>query len=660
MKDFVTILFRRKWHAITFFAFMVIVPMTFAYVLPKKYEAKAALILTPGREKKPFIPSERDTRTSYMQVSMEDVGSEVELMLSYPVISAAVDKNGLDQDIPPSSDEMGKYIAYKTQKMINAVLIGVGLKTDIPPREDAIKRLSKQLNVEFIKRTNIISVKWRGSTPELAKDVVNTVVDAHLAHHVKVYGNTQAFDTIKSQMDSSYRKLVNMEDKLAAYSSKESISDVNKEHEEIITKLAEAESKFKILQNLSRKEVATAELGNISGDPAFLELSNKLTDAELKKIELMSRFGSEDRKILAVNKEIEELKGLIKRRLSHSLLTWKELADSYRKQLRQLDRARISISRIKRDIEDLNQQYLLNKEKFNEIFVSKIMDQASLSSVKVVEYAIASNTPASPKKIIILIVSLFFGVVGGIAYAFSFDKLSGRIMSLQDIEKFAGIPVLSSIRQYTRKQFENSGALAGSISKELISLTEQLSKNGKDLAKTVLVVSPSNGAGTSFVTESIVRLVSKDVKNNVICITFCHRDELRANRANLKQIFSSMPSIAEFIIRKKDEGFDRLNIDVLHDDLDMLENKTKDLLEKLKEKYRYVLVDVPVQRTGMFYLKFVPYVDDILIVAAYNITCKHPLLRMTEIIERNKGKITGCIFNRRQNVIPDFIYNRLF
>mgnify|MGYP001585360689 CR=1 FL=1 len=655
MKELLTIFFRRKWHAIFFFIFMVTVPMMLAYILPPKYEAKATLLLTPGREKKPFLPDEKDARASFMQVSMEDVGSEVELLLSYPVLSVVVDKNHLDRDVAPPKEEYAKYIAYMTLKGINDSLIKIGLKNYVPKREDAIGRLSKKLNVEFIKRTNIISVKWRGSSPELAMNVVNAAVDAYLDHHIKVYGNYQAYNTVKMQMDDSFKRLTDMENRLSAYNSRKSISDIDNEHKVILIKLSEAESKTKILESLAMKdkEMATAELGNISGDPAFLDLSGKLTDAELRRIELLSKFGADDRKVMSVNKEIEEIKGFIKQRLKHNLVTWTELAKSYREQLNGIDRSKIDIDRMRRDLENLTQEYQLNKGKYNELLIAKNMDSALISSVKVVEYASISSAPVFPKRMIILIISLFFGTFGGLVYAFAFDKFSGRIMSVQDIESLSRMPVLSSVKQYSRNELN--------VSKDLIPVSEKLSVATGEGSKSILFVSPSPKAGTSFLCENLMKLISTNPNNLSVYVTFRHSKWSNEEVVtDAKIIFASLASISDYISRKNGESFDRLNININFEDVESMENIASELIKVLKERYKYLLLDFPSPKSGMYYLKFVPYADQIFLVAAYNITGAHPFMRMQDVIIHHQGKIVGCIFNRRKDVIPAFIYNRFF
>src|SRR4030065_490954 len=386
MKNFLTILFRRKWHAVLFFIFMVGIPMTLAYIVPPKYEGKATLVLTPGREKKPFLPSEKDTRTSFIQVSMEDVGTEVELLHSFPVLAAAVDENRLELYIPPPKEELLKYFAYMASKIFKGMLVVVGLKPDLQPREGAIQRLDDKLDTEFIRRTNVISVKYRNSSPELARDVVNSVVNAYLDHHVKVYGNIYALGPVKKEMDESYKHLLEMESRLDEYKRERRISNIESQREETLKKLVEGGSKERILKTLARQDYSTAELGSISGDPAFLELSSRLTNTEMRRIELVSRYGKADRKIPAVDEEITQLKLLIKERLNNSLATWQGVVKKYQDELKYLDDSKIVIDRLKREIDHSNQLYQLNLEKYNEILLSKNMDKASVSSVKVAEY----------------------------------------------------------------------------------------------------------------------------------------------------------------------------------------------------------------------------------------------------------------------------------
>ena len=145
MKEILTTLFRRKGAFLAFLACMIVFPMTLAYVLPPKYEGKATLLLTPGRFKKPFLPDERDNRISFMQVSMEDVGSEVEILTSQPVLARVVEQNRLDRAGTASPDaSWAKRALQAVARGINGTLVATGLRPALPPTDAAIGQLAGQ------------------------------------------------------------------------------------------------------------------------------------------------------------------------------------------------------------------------------------------------------------------------------------------------------------------------------------------------------------------------------------------------------------------------------------------------------------------------------------------------------------------------------------
>jgi len=431
MKETLTILFRRKWHAVGFFALMVGFPMAISYVMSPKYEAKATLLLTSGREKKPFVPTEKDSRTPFMQVSMEDVGSEVELLLSRPVLAAVVDANGLDRECHPDRSETKKYLACTFVTSLRSFLLWTGLKAPVPPREAAIERLHDQVDVEFLKRTDIIEVSWRGDSPAQARDVVNALVSNYLEHHIKVHGNAYALEAIERQVKEGGETLIQAEERMRSFGAKHAISNLEKQHAELLDRLSEANSKVSLLEGLGRNEMPTAALGNLAGDPAFLELSTRLTDAELRRIDLSFKFKADSWQVVAVNQEIDQLRKLIRERLAGNLERWRALADSYRKELANLDQQKVQVDRMQRDIDDLAERDRMNREKVHEVLISKGLDQAEVASVKVVQFADLSSDPAFPRRLLILVVSLFLGAVGTPTFAFTVDRLSGKVTSVE-------------------------------------------------------------------------------------------------------------------------------------------------------------------------------------------------------------------------------------
>jgi uncharacterized protein involved in exopolysaccharide biosynthesis len=663
MKETLTILFRRKWHALGFFALMIGLPLGLAYVLPPKYEGKATLLLTSGREKKPFVPTDRDSSTPFMQVSMEDVGSEVEILLSRPVLTAVVDRTHLDRPCTTDGPWTMKTLACAAGTSLHSFLVGVGLKSAVPPREDAIDRLHDKVNVEFLKRTNIIEVTWRGSSPELARDVVNALVDAYLEHHILVHGNAYAIDTIRQQADEGAASLMQAENRLSEYSSKNSVSNVDKQRGELLEKLSEAESKVGILEGLGRSQAPTAELGSLSGDPAFLELSKKLTDAELRRIDLSFKFNADSWQVVAVNKEIDQLRTLLRERLAGNLEKWKALADSYRRELAALDEKKIDIDRMKREVDELTERDRLNRDKLHEMMMSKSLDLADVASVKVVERAEASTDPAFPRRMLILIVSIILGLVGAPTWAFAVDRLSGKVVSVADIESTLDLHVLASIPEYAGRNGAPPDDLDDRLRRDLIPVEKTLGLDRPGGPAVYLVTSPSQGAGTSQIASALAGIAAAGAPGKALLISI-EPPALAGGAGN-----GHVPGQAIAASMTADPGSRALAGQAFESMVLAVgssgggkagDENVESLVETARTKYKHVVLDVQGQQGDALYLKFLPRVDAVILVAAYDRTGKHPLARMTEVIQRQGGRIAGCVFNRRRDPIPQFLYRRLF
>ena len=116
----------------------------------------------------------------------------------------------------------------------------------------------------------------------------------------------------------------------------------------------------------------------------------------MRRIDLSTHYAGEDRKLIALRQETDELRKLILQRAEKALTSWRALADTYRRQLASLDHHKVEIDRLKQDIEGLNRIYLLNREKTDEILISKAMDHAALAGARIVENAVANPNPVFP------------------------------------------------------------------------------------------------------------------------------------------------------------------------------------------------------------------------------------------------------------------------
>jgi G-rich domain on putative tyrosine kinase len=392
-------------------------------------------------------------------------------------------------------------------------------------------------------------------------------------------------------------------------------------------------------------------------------LTQKLTDLEMRRIDLATHYGGEDRKLVALVQEIEEMRQLILKRTQKSLVTWKSLAGTYRKQLVALDKHKVVIDRLKQDIEGLQRVYLLNREKTDEILISKAMDNAVLAGARIVESASANPNPVFPKRMPILFITVFFGVIFGIAYAVILDRLSGKVLSLADVENAAQAPVLASIPEYAGSKVGKvhllpTALMARDLLPVRVGLSMRQSHETAPFLKTILLVSPSPGAGTSLVGEQLAALL---VSNGVTVMLSISKEERLPHSVDWMTACSPDFPPETYMVQDERSGFYRLSVAGVPNQLSAQDNPIEMLLESLRRKgVRNMVVDPGSERGDTQYLKFVPWVTHILLIAAYNRTSKPALARMANVTRRHGGNLVGCLYNRRENVIPEFLYQRLF
>jgi hypothetical protein len=85
------------------------------------------------------------------------------------------------------------------------------------------------------------------------------------------------------------------------------------------------------------------------------------------------------------------------------------------------------------------------------------------------------------------------------------------------------------------------------------------------------------------------------------------------------------------------------------------------LLESLRKAgIRNLIIDAGAPQADARYLQFAHLVDHVILVTAYDLTSKPALSRLADVIRRQGGRLDGCLFNRREDVIPGFLYRRLF
>ncbi|SNT06471.1 hypothetical protein SAMN05421770_1048 [Granulicella rosea] len=85
----------------------------------------------------------------------------------------------------------------------------------------------------------------------------------------------------------------------------------------------------------------------------------------------------------------------------------------------------------------------------------------------------------------------------------------------------------------------------------------------------------------------------------------------------------------------------------------------QDCVQQLRAAFDYVLIDCPSLREAGDALSLAPFVDGVIMVVEADKTRRDQILHAEKTIEFARGNLIGHILNKRNYLVPDWIYRRL-
>ena len=195
----------------------------------------------------------------------------------------------------------------------------------------------------------------------------------------------------------------------------------------------------------------------------------------------------------------------------------------------------------------------------------------------------------------------------------------------------------------------------------LTSIQETDKRSGK--CSVVAFTSSEPGEGVSFVAGSFgVELAKKTGKRTLIADlnTLQHVDIFHYSRV-LKFCYQTKVKNL-FVLPTEDQLETQEEEKSSH-----LQTKTPDSdferglnnLQTLRYVFDFVLLDCPSLKSSGDAALFAETANAVIVVVEAERTRKEQVLNTIQTIERTKGNILGCVMNKRQYHVPDWIYKRI-
>lgn len=510
----------------------------------------------------------------------------------------------------------------------------------------------------------LLEIQYDDTIPQRANDYVNTLAECFIENskNQKSEQNRKIIAFIDEQLFTIKEILKNSENQLENYKVNNKIVEPSLEANSYIQKLANLEIqltenrlKMKLVSNLLKMTKKNHNLDAIA--PALMELQDKptlelittLQSLQLQKEELQVRFTAQHPEVLATEKKIYNTRRKILlniknleqsfKQQSRSLLSEKK---SYEKRIKNLPTKEKKLVNIKRDYEVSSSMYnyLLQKRTENEILMV-----STLSDYKVLDYAHTLSDPIRPKRGLLLLASVFIGLLLGILLAIMKEGLRKTIGSKDELQSLSSLPLYGVIPKishpkHTLHVFENQNS---HFTESLRSLRSHIQQNKKPNESTIiLLTSTTSGEGKSTLSANLAS-VFQMANYKTLLISLDLRQPTLHHYFNLKNIkgmsgfLSGVDSINEIIFKTpyKNLHFIPPGTLPMNPSELILSEKLPKLLEALKSRYDYILIDTAPIGLVSDSLQVMKYADINLFVLRETYSEKSFLHDLENLVEKN-------------------------
>jgi succinoglycan biosynthesis transport protein ExoP len=400
-------------------------------------------------------------------------------------------------------------------------------------------------------------------------------------------------------------------------------------------------------------------------DPNIVVNVSKLIALSTQRSEMAYAVKSEkifkdfDNQMEAVKKVLLENIATAKAALQYDLAMINGKINETESTIKQLPEDQQELIKIKRKYDLSDNIYSTFLQKRSE---ADIVKAANLSDIHFIDPAKdIGGGLIGPRTSVNYVLALFLGLLVPLLFVFAIFFINNSIQNTEDISKLTQIPLIGVIglsKDSTDLAVYNKpkSALSESFRAIRSSLQFLYKKQKLDGAKTLMITSSVSGEGKTFCTLNIATVFALSEKKTVIIGLDLRKPKL-FDEFNL----TNEVGVVNYLIKQKtvDEIINHTQIPFLDvitsgpippNPAEMImSDGMKELIEELKHKYDYIILDTPPVGLVSDALELAQYCDVTLYIVRQNFTKKDMITLLNNRVKRGELNNTSIILNGFQN-----------
>ncbi|VUT02163.1 polysaccharide biosynthesis tyrosine autokinase [Klebsiella spallanzanii] len=473
------------------------------------------------------------------------------------------------------------------------------------------------------KDTGMLTLSMTGANPDLIVKIVDSISNNYLAQNIarQAAQDAKSLDFLNLQLPKVRADLDVAEDKLNQYRRQKDSVDLSLEAKSVLEQIVNVDNQL-----------------------------NELTFRESEISQLYTKEHPTYKALLEKRKTLQDEKGKLNQRVSAMPKTQQE------------------ILRLSRDVDSGQAVYMQLLNRQQELSISK---SSAIGNVRIIDNAVAQPNPVKPKKVLILLVGVVFGVMFSVGLVMLRVFLRRGIESPEQLEEiginvYASIPVSETFAkrmlqaQNWRKKdrIESQGFLAvenpADLAIEAIrGLRTSLHFAMMEARNNVLMISgASPNAGKTFISTNLAAVIAQTGKKVLFVDTdmrkgYTHKLFSVSNENGLSDFLSGKIDLSKAVKNISQVGFDFISRGIAPPNPAelLMHRRFGELITWATQNYDIIILDTPPILAVTDAAIIGHYAGTTLLIARFEQNTVKELEVSFKRFEQSGVVVKGCILN---------------
>ncbi len=622
----------RKWYAVSVFFVTVLGVAIYTFTVTPIYESVATIqVLRRGAQ----VLRGADVVESAI-TSEPDFNTQIKILESIAILQQVANRLSA-QELKQLTDP------YKARA------------DDAPSAVSILYRNRRILPQRF---TLIAAIRFTHPDPKVAAHMANLIASEYITYNsrLRVDESMKAVDDLKERADQQRKRVDEVANALQAFRQRgnlislvqskdivtEKLKALNMYATQANSRLKDAEVKWNLVQDYTKTGRDLTELPFIASQTKVNQLILQISAQKLALAQLRERYKDKHPRLIeAVNTlaqaQLEMESALLT--ASHSIKAEYEDAlgseAAARQALADQEGRSFDLDKAAVEYENLDREFRVNNQLL-ESMIGRIREASVSSSIetdsaRIIDRAIESSSPVSPKVIANLLFAVVGGVVLGLGIAYLIALVDDRVKTAFDVEQLLGLPLLAVVPRAERLDQPDKAQVVANgadraVVESFLSLysTLRLNDEGRN-AKFILVTSTLPGEGKSFVATNLALTFATQGQGTVIVDCDLRKPNiqrsfrLRTNRGLVNHCVQGRP-LDEVIVKQVQPNLDIVPVgDRAKNPVQLLNSPAFEaMLAELGRRYDHVILDTPPLGAVSDVLNILPLMDGVIYAIQFN------------------------------------------